>query len=263
MSGAAFEETQGSNIAGAATTDIGAATGNFVQITGTSGTITSLGNAQAGARRIVYFVSAGLVLTHNISTLVLPGQANITVASGDVAVFVSIGTNAWRCVSYTKLAGTPVVMPTGSIVGRSYSTHSTYGSVSTIPWDDTIPQSSEGTSIFAVSYTPSSSSNRLRVRFHGFVSGDGTAGTVTAALFAGTGTVAANAVQSSGVRIDTADQIWPLALEYEYAPGTASAQAIELRVGSNAATGYIHGNSGGRKYGGAGSATLVIEEIKG
>jgi hypothetical protein len=112
MSGAAFEETQGSNIAGAATTDIGAAAGNFVQITGTSGTITSLGNAQAGARRIVYFVSAGLVLTHNISTLVLPGQANITVASGDVAVFVSIGTNAWRCVSYTKLDGTPVALAT-------------------------------------------------------------------------------------------------------------------------------------------------------
>lgn len=99
----AVNEAQGSDIASATTTDIGAATGNYVNVTGTT-TITGLGTVQAGTRRIVNFTGA-LTLTHNATSLILPTAANITTAAGDTAVFVSLGSGNWKCVSYDRASG--------------------------------------------------------------------------------------------------------------------------------------------------------------
>lgn len=99
----AINEAKGSDIASAATTDIGAATGNFVHVTGTT-TITALGTIQAGTRRIVRFAGA-LILTHNATSLILPTGANITTAANDVATFVSEGSGNWRCVNYMRADG--------------------------------------------------------------------------------------------------------------------------------------------------------------
>lgn len=106
MSGAAINEAKGADIASAGTTDIGAATGNFVHITGTT-TITALGTVQAGTRRVLKFDGA-LTLTHNATSLILPGGANITTAAGDTAIFVSEGSGNWRCVSYSKASGAAI-----------------------------------------------------------------------------------------------------------------------------------------------------------
>jgi len=115
----ATNEAKGSNIASATTTDIGAATGNHVHVTGTT-TITGLGTVQAGTRRIVTFDGA-LTLTHNATSLILPGGANITTAANDVATFVSEGSGNWRCISYVKSNGTPV---SASILGTPQATTS-------------------------------------------------------------------------------------------------------------------------------------------
>lgn len=95
---AAINEAKGADIASAATTDIGAATGNYVNVTGTT-TITALGTVQAGTRRIVRFTGA-LTLTHNATSLILPSGANILTSANDVAVFVSEGSGNWRCVTF-------------------------------------------------------------------------------------------------------------------------------------------------------------------
>lgn len=99
--------TKGTNIASAATTDIGAATGRFVHITGTT-SITSFGTKTAGVERELVFDGA-LTLTHNATSLILPGAANITTAAGDTAIFVSEGSGNWRCVSYQPAASAGVV----------------------------------------------------------------------------------------------------------------------------------------------------------
>jgi hypothetical protein len=96
-------DAKGADIASAGTTDIGAATGNYVVVTGTT-TITALGTVQAGAVRIVRF-SGALILTHNATSLILPTAANITTAAGDVAVFVSEGSGNWRCTGYLRANG--------------------------------------------------------------------------------------------------------------------------------------------------------------
>lgn len=92
-------------VASTATTDIGAATSNVVNVTGTT-TITSFGTIAAGAVRIVNFSDA-LTLTYNATSLILPGSANIVTVAGDVGVFESLGSGNWQCVSYTKRNAVP------------------------------------------------------------------------------------------------------------------------------------------------------------
>ncbi|NVO00040.1 MAG: hypothetical protein HXX17_11995 [Geobacteraceae bacterium] len=100
----ALNETKGADIASAATTDIGAATGNYIKVTGTT-TITALGTAQAGVRRMVEFTGI-LTLTHNATSLILPGAVNISTTPGDVATFISLGAGGWKCVSYMRANST-------------------------------------------------------------------------------------------------------------------------------------------------------------
>lgn len=101
-----FKGTKGADIASATTTDIGAATGMFIHVTGTT-TITGLGTAAAGITRLVTFDGA-LLLTYNATSLILPTSANITTVAGDSALFVSEGSGNWRCVGYWRRDGTPL-----------------------------------------------------------------------------------------------------------------------------------------------------------
>jgi len=108
MSGALnYNTTQ--PVASASTVDLSLVTSNVVTVTGTT-TITSLGTIAAGAERLITFAGA-LTLTHNATSLILPGAASITTAAGDTAYFISLGSGNWRCTSYQKADGAPLSSP--------------------------------------------------------------------------------------------------------------------------------------------------------
>lgn len=92
-------------VASAATTDIGAALSNIVKITGTT-TITSLGST-ASLQSPIYFIrfTGALLLTHNGTSLIIPGAANITTAAGDSAVAQYLGSGNWKILLFTPAAG--------------------------------------------------------------------------------------------------------------------------------------------------------------
>jgi hypothetical protein len=96
-------------IASAATTDLGSKEAGYLSISGTT-TITSFGTVSAGIRKYIKFDGA-LTLTHNGTSLILPGAANITTAAGDVALMESLGSGNWRCLFYSKASGQPVTSP--------------------------------------------------------------------------------------------------------------------------------------------------------
>ena len=106
MSGAAINEAVRVDVASATTCDIGAAASNYVRITGTT-TITGLGTIASGVRRQVVFAGI-LTLTHNATSLILPGGATITTAAGDCALFESEGSGNWRCVNYQRASVAPL-----------------------------------------------------------------------------------------------------------------------------------------------------------
>jgi hypothetical protein len=90
-------------VASAGTVDLGAQTGNFLIISGTT-TITAFGTVSAGIWKVVRF-SGALTLTHNGTSLILPGAANITTVAGDVACFLSEGSGNWRCMWFEPVDG--------------------------------------------------------------------------------------------------------------------------------------------------------------
>jgi hypothetical protein len=98
-------EAPSDTLASASTVDIGASAGLIVEITGTT-TITSFGTV-ASQWRFVRF-SGALTLTHNGTSLILPGSANILTTAGDTALFVSNSSGNWRCISYQRANGGPV-----------------------------------------------------------------------------------------------------------------------------------------------------------
>ena len=83
-------------LASAATTDIGAQNALAVEITGTT-TITSFGTSYNGPRFLRF--TGALILTHNATTLNLPGAANITTVAGDTAIaYPNTTGNGWNVV---------------------------------------------------------------------------------------------------------------------------------------------------------------------
>ncbi len=94
---------QGSDVASAGTVSLGE--GGYFNITGTT-TITDIDFATDKAGRKAWVKFAGvLTLTHHATTLILPTGASITTAAGDTACFISEGSDAVRCVAYSRASG--------------------------------------------------------------------------------------------------------------------------------------------------------------
>jgi hypothetical protein len=109
---------KGADIASAGTTDLGAVEGLLHDITGTA-TITGFGTIRSGIWKCVKFEGAA-ILTHNATSLILPGAQNIVTADGDVGIFMSEGSGNWRCLHYQKANGNHL----GPVLGTEQATTS-------------------------------------------------------------------------------------------------------------------------------------------
>jgi hypothetical protein len=105
-------DTRASDVPSASTADIGAAAGRIVNITGTT-TITGLGTVSAGIWRLATFAGS-LTLTHNGTSLILPGGANITTAAGDTMLAESLGSGNWVVHGYWRRSGQAVIASLGT-----------------------------------------------------------------------------------------------------------------------------------------------------
>lgn len=106
---------RGADIASASTLSLPASGGGVFNVTGTTG-VTGISSAQGG-RCVKLRFAAALILTHNGTSLILPGAANITTVAGDVAEFINeaaadaSGSN-WRCFNYVRSTGSPLNLTT-------------------------------------------------------------------------------------------------------------------------------------------------------
>lgn len=139
MSGAAINEAVRVDVA-SATPNIGAAASNYVRITGTTG-ITAFDTVASGIKRSVVFEDA-LTITHNGTSLILKGGANITTVAGDTAEFVSEGSGNWRCLDYRRASVVPF---TPSILTNSLGANVSMGATGTYYTGPTVAQGTAGT----------------------------------------------------------------------------------------------------------------------
>lgn len=92
------------SIASAGTTDLGQASGHLANITGTT-TITSFGsNVDIAAPIYVARFSGALTLTHNATSLILPGGANIAITAGDAIIAQYLGSGNWKVLFYQPIS---------------------------------------------------------------------------------------------------------------------------------------------------------------
>lgn len=116
---------KGSDVASAGAVALGE--GGFFHVTGTT-TITDIDFATAKDGRWAWVVFDGiLTLTHNATTLILPGGANITTAAGDRALFIQDNSDNVYCAAYIRASGKSVVPPAFSEVTSKPTTLSGYG----------------------------------------------------------------------------------------------------------------------------------------
>lgn len=116
FAGAILQEDMATSIAAASTTDLGTATGNFVSVTNSVGTvnIASFGGAttvQAGTRfEILVSLTGGAVNLVHSGTLQLPTNANIALEAGDTFFVRKIddGVASWIVTEFTRRSGRPL-----------------------------------------------------------------------------------------------------------------------------------------------------------
>lgn len=265
MSGKAFNEAKGADIASAATTTIWATDGNLVHVTGTT-TITSFGTAaQAGIERVVVFDGA-LTLTHNSTSLILPTGASITTAAGDVAIVRAETTANARVVAYMKASGAALAssVATGQVVQVVSTNVTAAQSITTqIPYDDTIPQNTEGDQILSLAITPSASANKLLIIANAFW-GQSTGGTNVSGTMALFQDSTASALAANAMYTTASSTTGHCVLTHYMTAGTTSATTFKVRLGPDAGiTLTLNGIGGSRKLGGIASTNITIMEIKG
>jgi uncharacterized cupin superfamily protein len=105
-------------LASAATTDLGSLRQDSISITGTT-TITSFGtSAPTGAKKFLRF-AASLLLTHNGTSLIIPGGQSIQVFAGDRAIAQHEGSGNWRVLNVTRAAPRAAVYPSDGATASS------------------------------------------------------------------------------------------------------------------------------------------------
>lgn len=199
--------------------------------------------------------AASGILTHDPnSSETLDGATTQTQQPGEGAWLVICDGTGFKTLGRMTAIG----MPAGTICGRAIGTYAASADLTTlIPFDDTIPQNTEGTQIISVSYTPKSATNIVRLRFQG-MGCCSVAQQIQAALFINS---VADALFATSVTTQGTANIGNPSFEFEHVPGSTSAQTYKVRVGGNANTIRMNGIESARRYGGVALCTLVIEEI--
>lgn len=167
--------------------------------------------------------------------------------------------SAWTSVVFTPTAANAL---SGSVVQvKNVSTTALITGTTTMPNDDTIPQSGEGIEVFTLAITPTNASNLLYIRAISMVASNQTGGRKAMALFQDS---TANALRAiSGDTYSSPDVAQAICLEHWMTAGTTSATTFKIRVGSpDAGTITINGENGARLFGGVACSMLTITEIK-
>lgn len=216
-----------------------------------------------------------LVMDGGITVLATAGYADFT----EIAAPAAPAANVARLYVKDDGAGTTVVAYKDSagteriLLGppaRAYAEYTTNADLTTaIPYDDTIPQNTEGTQIISQAITLNKANSRVRLTFTGW----GHCSTAaddseiwSAAIFRnGTASALAAAANSHDTNESTgSDDViinTTITVRYEDAPGTVGPHTYEVNVGPRAGTLRMNGSISTRIFGGVARAILTIEEV--
>lgn len=195
----------------------------------------------------------------DVEEIATTGSGNVVRATSPTLVTPALGTPS--ALVLTNATSLPTAaLPAGSVV-QMVSTTSTTGATGTgtIPFDDTIPQSGEGTEFLTLAITPIATANKLVIQFVGFFS-NSIATHIIAALFQDS---TANALAVGENYQTTATGGIMIPITHTMAAGTTSSTTFRIRAGGDSAsTTTFNGEAGARKFGAITHSSIVIWEVK-
>lgn len=204
----------------------------------------------------------GTLTVPNGGTGIATTTAYGLIAGGTTATGVFQNTGAGTATQYLISNGASALpsfqSPTGGVVQQVRTSTATRATgTATIPWDDSIPQNTEGTELFTLSITPKSASNVLIFTFSCMFA-TSISDQVTFALFQDSTANALYATDDQNLSPSSGPQT--VNFTFYMTAGTTSSTTFKIRYGANTGSTYINGNTG-RIYGGVALTSLIITEV--
>lgn len=203
----------------------------------------------------------GIISTADASgTLTLQGAGNTGLSidsSGNATATTQAQANNSTRIGTTAYVDRVAVQQVVSTITGAMATGTT-----TMPYDDTIPQNTEGDQYMSLAITPKSATSTLLISVV-FNCTCGAANYGTMALFQDStaGALAAVSVLSANVS-GAATYPYQMILNYKMTSGTTSSTTFKVRAGPGASdTMTFNGQSGARRLGGVMASSIIITEI--
>jgi hypothetical protein len=213
-------------------------------------TVTNFVNNDVSSGNIVY------ASDHNTQGSLLAAVLNGGIDNSNISSSAAIATSKLADdagIGSPKLAAAVPVQ----IVATNLAAVSTGTTI--IPYDDTIPQITEGTEVITRAITPKATTNRILIEATLLLTGSVSTDLIIALFQDAT----ANALAATAFFSATANGQQTLTLMHDMVAGTTSSTTFRLRAGGSVAGTYTFGGSSGtRKFGGITVGCLKITEYK-
>lgn len=237
---------------------INSTAGTIGTLNNTAGTIGTLNSTAGTIGNFTTTLAGDFAISNGTGTL---GTSGVTAGTyGTSTVIPRITVDAKGRVTSM---GTSALGSTGKVlqVVKS-STASVITCGTTIPWDDTIPQITEGNEVLTVSITPLSATSTIYLKFDASGSASGAVtNSAAAAIFKDS---TANAIYATQLHFWNATNYGiKFVASYSEASGGTTARTYRIRIGADSPTIYINANNTGvRRYGGVSIAQFEAWEVE-
>lgn len=226
-----------------------------------TGAVVGTTDAQTLTNKIVSDMIMGNVFISHSAT---PRSVTL-MASTKFTVYddLTIGSGVTLTIPSTSSVKVVPLVPTGACVQElTFVTGLAATGTTVIPWDNTIPQNTEGDQYMSLTITPRSATNRLVIETIAQLTADGAAKMITGAIFQDSTANALAAIAEFNAAVNAG---LALSLRHEMAAGTTSATTFKFRAGAETAgnTSFNSISSGAtQKFGGITVSSIIIREYR-
>jgi hypothetical protein len=238
---------------------------NFEVATAPGGTAINSGGAQAGTHTVSKFTTFTIPATSAVPAgfyaylknmnplpLTLSGSIN-----GVSTVYLYQYDEMRLVMDGTYWSGQTSTYRPGTVIGLQANYYGELAtSALTIPYDDTIPQISEGAQFMTITYTPKSATSKLLVESMGIFS-SGNVVDFVMSIFRDSG---ANAIGTT-LRVTAANTPDCVLVSAYVTAGSTNPTTFIVRAGGDSNTTTFNGASEARKYGGGMTSYIRVTEI--
>jgi hypothetical protein len=238
---------------------LNSSTGTFSgAINSTAGTIGTLNSTTGTIANLSTTLAGDFTISQGTGTL---GTSGVTV--GTYGTSTAIPVISVDAKGRVTTLSTAALGSTGKVLQVTRSTTASVVTCgTTIPWDDTIPQITEGNEVLTITISPISATSVIYLKFD--ASGVGSQAVTNSGTVAFFKDSTANAIYATAIPFWTASAYGiKLNGSYSELSSSTASRIYRVRVGSDAGTIYVNGNSAGaRRYGGVSTAILEAWEVE-